>query len=118
MPLEISLRAFADVAQEAEAREILDAILRHFSSHELLATATNQYWKVPQWYEVFVRLRAYDTNEAPIALLQRLSGVLGTAWTLKHMDEDADALWRREDGGSFIDSRVTWANLQCFVVES
>ncbi len=118
MPIDITLRAFAEVMRDAEANEVVNVILGRLPTYEILSSKMDRYWKVHEWYELLLRLRARDVDLGPIVAVERVSVALGTGWTIKHVgDDDADALWRREDGGQFVDPRVTWANLQCFVIE-
>jgi hypothetical protein len=118
MPIELTLRAFALAAQDTEAIEVMSAILRHLSTDEILSSQVDRYWKIREWYELLVRLRARGATAGSAATVERISAALGTAWTFRQVGEDADAVWRREDGGRFVDPRVTWANLQCFPVET
>ena len=58
MPIELVLCAFAEVAGDSEANEVLDAILPYFSKYETVNSTVRRYWKIPEWYELLVTLRA------------------------------------------------------------
>jgi hypothetical protein len=105
-PFELLARIFApaDSAEHADEQEAaLHAALAAFAPKQ--GHPPEPYWKVPGWYEHFLKLSPADetTFDAVVALA-------GGDWDINR-DFECDAVWTPSPGHIFLLPEVIWAQV-------
>ena len=104
----LTLRLFADCADEPTATQLQGALLQALAAFQPAADATpKRYWKIPEYFEFSFALAAAGADD--YARLQALSP---GGWTTGGDDDDAWAVWNRADGRAFLLPAVAWAEAQ------
>ena len=109
-PFILVIRVFAKLDDEESARQLAAAMVHRISSSgEVLKVIAKQYWKSPELFEATVSLRSLTS-----AAFQTIVDTLGDRWSVHDISDDCKwALWNHPEG-SFFDSAVCWAHIECF----
>jgi hypothetical protein len=73
-------------------------------------TSVEEYWKIPEWFEVIVEFTNVATIDETLASVQ----VLSTKWEVRTHETDGNAMWCPDIGGTFAHPLVRWVNIECF----
>jgi len=110
-PPQLSLRLFVEVDDLASAQEVADAVTTRIQSYgEIRQCQVQQYWKIPQYYEVFLKL-VPDVSQGYRAF-DSIMFSLGSGWELSGSPDDRQAVWNPSPLGGFFLPMVRWANLE------
>lgn len=110
----IFLRVFAEVGDQAAANTISRRIEDVFTRYGAIVRCDTpkQYWKIPEYFEVFVVLRPF--KPVPDAFDSILTA-LGSGWEVHRFAGGGNwAIWNAGiDDATFAITEVRWANLEC-----
>lgn len=111
MPINLSLRLFAECADDAAAANLLAAL--YSDLNEFLPVSEkppSRYWKMPELFEFSFELnpKTWDTCQHIVALCV-------TGWTHGGSNNDMWFIWNRHDTDIFLLPQVTWAEIQFFI---
>jgi hypothetical protein len=105
------LRAFVEAANPDEGRRIADE-LRALICETLEAqpARVEQYWKIPEWFEVLIELRGVGTIESSWPQAEMLC----SKWHLSKMPYELNAVWSPEIEGEAVHPKVRWLSVSFF----
>ena len=107
----VNIRLFSSVSSAEEAVELgkmLVCALNEFG--EVTITDIKKYWKIPEYYECAMELRAPSISSA---ILPNVMEKLGDGW---HSVSALCSVWNRSEENHFVDKRVNWAEVEFFEV--
>ncbi len=115
--LRLLLRLLLQVEDEARARDVLLGVIEPtLAPHAGMRDVTiEQYWKIPEWFEITSELEPlYD----PRAVYDRLLALAEAGWTRSDDPSSRDAVWNPTTGAIFLAPEVRWAHLQLWLEEA
>lgn len=107
MKSRIFLRIFVEVQAEDAASEIAKAIATIASRFsEIKDQSISKYWKINEYYEIFLNLCPKNQLETDY---KGLLSELGSGW---ESSGDFESIWNYGEDRVFIDNSVRWAHLE------
>ena len=112
--LRLLLRVFLQAEDEARARDVLRGVIEPtLAPHAgMRDVAVEQYWKIPEWFEITLEL---DPLYDPQAVYDRLLALAEAGWTRSDDPSSRDAVWNPVGGTLFLAPEVRWAHLQLWL---
>lgn len=109
--LRLLLRVFLHVEDEARARDVLQTVIEPtLAPHAGMRDVTiEQYWKIPEWFEITLEL---DPTYEAHAVYDRLVALAEAGWTRSDDAPGRDAVWNPANSAVFLAPEVRWAHLQ------
>ncbi len=104
----IYCRFYTEVSSEEDAKKVADEIKAVTDKYcSLLDLTINRYWKIPEYFEIFMRLSASsNSSEAYKSIVSSL----GEGW--EEQQPLSESIWNYEDGNSLIIDSIRWAHLE------
>lgn len=103
----IFLRLFAEADSEKTASEIRQVLIESigtFSSVE--DSAVQRYWKIPNYYEIFLKLAPANGVEEDFL---KIRNKLGRGW---EQQGEFECIWNPNETNFFSIKKVKWAHLE------
>ncbi|MGA2498339.1 MAG: hypothetical protein ABSH20_11395 [Tepidisphaeraceae bacterium] len=109
----IFLQAFAAVSDQTAANAIRRSVEERLSRHGAITRCDipKQYWKIPEYFEVFIELR--PCKPVP-ETFDNILIELGCGWEIHRFPGGGNwAVWNAGPEAAFFITEVRWANLEC-----
>jgi hypothetical protein len=67
-----------------------------------------EYWKIPEYLEVFMKFDLKDESDLD-ETFQQITSLLANKWIFSNDVDDKSAIWNLELGGNFCVPKAQWA---------
>ncbi len=105
------LRAFVEASSIEEGTQIAGELTKLIDeSLGVTIESVETYWKIPEWYEVMIRISNGQTADSAWSKIQPLC----TNWQLSRNESGINAIWSTEIGGSVALPRMRWISVNLF----
>ena len=104
----IYIRLYAEVSSEESARKVAEEIQELTKEHiKLLEIHIEQYWKIPEYYEIVLRI---SPNTEASQIFHKLTSILGEGW--EEQQPIVESIWNHGPNSSFVISSIKWAHIE------
>jgi hypothetical protein len=105
--MELILRLFVEVTDQDRAQRIATEVANLVAAVATLRSSNvQQYWKIPEYCEIFLVFRATGCAET---LLSTTTRILGTGW---QYHGEQEAIWNHGGACTFRVEEARWAQIE------
>ncbi len=102
----VSVHLMIEVGTAEEAHHFAETVSKRLSPHYSTSVqGIQQYWKIPEYFEAFVKAQCDDISPRNAA---DIANILGSRW----LQIVTDYIWNDVDGAEFVCDKVRWVNVQ------